>query len=536
MPEVDAGVKYEWVPRRWMNTRSVALTPDDPAMGEYYGQGLIRGHNTLIEMSPRKLKPFTNLPANHLMHFAWRINYNFYIVLSKTAAQTSLSVGFYNTATATYTAQTFVPAGDLIIGTVKPEMVASTLSGPYYFTSFSHGLLKITGGNVTQVTSATTLQTVSQHISRLVGLTSDASYATIKYSVPGNFDDWTTTANGAGSVTLILNNEALRGLRVVGNTLVILGNRSIFIGYPTGVTSPPYRIEQILSNSDVLQDSRTLVQHENTLYYKGATNIYKFENYKQEAIDQGQLFNVFKRLTANIMSGGVCYNLREMGVNLEGERFIEEPHYILFPVTVFQDSAQPPMFFNIKRQEWANCFGTQNFRLSDDTVVNNAFVDLVEPLQSDFGLNEPLELIHQTDQRNLEYISNGPSSAHATIVKLYSPEMQVGDASKEYALNRILVKYSLTTSASDPASKLIRFNINCVHRITNEVTTGFIDVNLKTTTVNNRPREQWINLANKNLTGNFFRLDIEYTQVVTYRMEWHAIEFYFAEAGDLVDQ
>jgi hypothetical protein len=160
------------------------MNPEDPAMQEYYGYGWSLGNNTLVETSPRKKRTFADLPANHELHYLWKYANGSYVAAHKLNASASLTISFLGSPTG-YTAQTFVPAGNLVLGFSKPYMVAIPAANVFYFTSSSHGLLKISGGNVTQVTGATTLRTVVQHLSRLVGISTDNNQARIQYSVPG---------------------------------------------------------------------------------------------------------------------------------------------------------------------------------------------------------------------------------------------------------------------------------------------------------------------------------------------------------------
>src|SRR5688572_27064133 len=529
MPEE---LKVTWQPRTWLQARSVVTTDNDPAMTFYTGASWLLGLNTLVEMSPRKQKPFPNLPANHEIYWMWKSTANSYLVMSKTAAAATFSLVYLTTSS--YTAITFAPTGNLGIALKKPHLVLQglTVSNTYYFTRVSHGLCKIVGTNCTQVTGATTLLTVLQHLSRLLGISSDNNQARIQYSVPGDWDDWTTTTDGAGSIDLLLNNEVLVDIKVVDNVLVILGNRSIFIGYPTGVTSPPYRIEQILSHSDVVQDSRTVCQYDNTLYYRGATSIYRYEKFQQTDIGSDQLLNMLRTSTsANFMSGVITYNMRETDVSLPGERFVENVHYVLLPVTLFQITTQVPIAYNIKKGIWESFCNTQHIDLSDLLTKNNGFFEIVTPMMSDHSLNNPMEIVHWRRDR-VEYFTNGTDLTASLVVTIGCPLFAVGDVSRNYRLERIMFKYSLTTGdLTPPQVKVYNFDIRCM-RNTNEEVTNFLPVSLYTVFNNTRPRTQWINLAHLDVTGQFFTLDISFNQDPTYRLEFHEMSFYFTDAGE----
>ena len=527
----STSVKVTWAPRKWINTRPGVIVQNDSGMEQYTGYGFTLGWNCLIESTPRKQGVFLDLPAGEQIEWLFKIAPTSYLALHKTAIAPSLTVSFLTRPNG-YVPQVFVPAGNLGIGLRRSYMVWNANAATYYFTSTSHGLLKVAAGSVTQVAGATTLITVVQHLSRLVGISTVGGSTRIQYCVPGNWDDWTTTTNGAGSIDLLMNGENLVDIRVINNVLVILSQKSIYIGYPTGVTNPPYRIEQILSHSDVCMDSRTVVQYENSLYYKGATSVYRFNNFKQEDIGYPQLFSMYRSANvANILSAVISYNIRETDLNLAGERFKEDPHYCLIPSTAFQLTTQLPMFYNIREGLWQPIIGTQHIDAGSGLATNNGFFDLVVPEIAGSQLNAPFEAIHYLRDR-VEWFSNGSNLTAYPICLLQSPEIQVGDPYRVYRLDRIMVKYALTTSDNTGPAFTYSMTVNCINRTNTEVTTGAMNVVLDTNFLTNRIRTAWINLADKNLIGQFYKIDFSFNQDPTYRLEIHEFELYFGDAGD----
>jgi hypothetical protein len=372
------------------------------------------------------------------------------------------------------------------------------------------------------VASTAGMYWLKAHLTRLVGL---KATNTLAWTVAGTYSDWATTTLGAGSLVVDIANDSLIGLEVIKNQLVILSNKRVIMGYTTGMSLLPYRIEEYLGgdNGDVCAYGASIARFEDTLFYVGRNNIYRLQDGRQVPIGNREIIPQLLGHAAVLMThtGKIVNPLHHSNGTLLNHLRINEPHYIIVPTSIASSNIDLPVFaYNIYRDAWT----------------------LITPKYESVGsLNNYPTAFHDdyfNESRGIHYLNKNKRTIHRlskvvtsaafdNACAIQTPPMLVGEADRDYTLTRALVKYTLKLNGN-PTAPAVSFS-GSVKQSGTTVTFTPSQVFLSD---QEGPDQMWLDLLYARATGQYFSLTMNLVVNPPIELVITEVTFFFTEAGE----
>lgn len=333
---------------------------------------------------------------------------------------------------------------------------------------------------VTAIPGTTRADFLVKHLTRIVA----ALIRVVSWSIPADPSDWTSTGSGSADI-----GEDIFGLAVTDNYLTILCRNSVHYGFLTGSTSPTYRFERVLSDTDVCSDMHSVAQYGNAVFCRGWNGVYKIERGTIENIGE-PAWHIIRPFKANVFRGVVLHQWQDSTTARPNS---EDPHYVLFPVTD-QGGTQatvPVLAYNINKKVW-NAF------------YMGAAVNLAMAYVSRQHLHKGVEILGlNTDQISYFSTSTGTVSRNTS---LKSPVMEVDGPLQDYATDQLFIWYT------DTGQFTVSVTVTCLLNDTVQ-TLGPTSVTLGNSSATNRILKERVPI--RGITGQQFQIEISSTTAST---------------------
>jgi hypothetical protein len=275
--------------------------------------------------------------------------------------------------------------------------------------------------------SVTSPKWICVHLTRALAI--DNGNNTIYWCQPGDITDWTTAADGAGSVFL---NDAssLVALFVINGIVVAVGSSTIHYGYPTGTANPAYRWERRIFDTDICDTVGVpIVQHEDQLYMKGKRGFYKFEDGVLTDIGAGAWRNI--KGTNNTRPYHAIVTDRLNGASESSSEWPRKADtrcmFVPFKPSATAIATSQIFSYNIDAQSWEAFYSG---------IAANA--DWSSVYNVEYPLGIPHFMGYQTN--NINYFTtsaNGDDQLHS----IESAPLVMENPDRDYTVSRVLVTY-----------------------------------------------------------------------------------------------
>lgn len=330
--------------------------------------------------------------------------------------------------------QYFFPSASGVLGetTTAP-------AGPYGYASpfsASHAYFRLEG-----------------HLSRLVGANILTAPAKVGWCVAGNPFDWVGAGSGSADLIAEFGPEGIMGVKVVDNVLVLLGRKAIVFGYPTGVSTPAYRFETILRLTDGCVDPYSLAQFGRMLLYKGDRGIYKFENRQQSLISDVGMTKQLSGMYLTNYRGVIEHSYNAPNTAEPTWMLVPTPHYLLVPIKYHEGLAHSVLSYDLLQNSWSRLFVPRAHKT--DPPLSEYNIQYKWAASAAEGREPARMLTNNVDPFNVHVVDSYTTTTAGTQwarANAQSGSFQVGDSSRAYVLDRVLLTYRYMTPDLQPAN------------------------------------------------------------------------------------
>lgn len=506
-------IKITWTPRKFATT-----TRKINDMTIYGGYGWMLTLDGVEACLPKKLITFTGIPAGHELRYIYQTEdlTQSYALLQKLADST-LHVAYSTTPTNWSIFHS-------VFGLFKQDhsYVLLPRTPSIVYMSNYLGIHKFVWGAPPVVTAlfAPNGNNLLQHFSRLLCAGSDDSSSPfasrVAWSVPGNFDDWTGVGSGFTDLSLELGN--ITGMKLLDNQPVVLGE-SIVKGYTTGISTIPYRFERVVSYTDRVNPG-SIQCWQNLMFWCGRHGVYKYDG--RQIINIGRdIFKSISRL-ASINTPGVWTSMITYNPNMYVDQVTgawsnveNEPRYLLSSTT----GSSEILMYNILKDSWEIL--TKDPADGAGVILTRIFENIVPWQEGIPGVGVP-RFINDTGATAEYFTDNAPTYTQNSLI--VSTTFQVGEASKDYTLDRVLFKYSLDVQRS------ITVYIFYVESNISKTITKTITLQPSNTGGFEKIGQAWLDMDRP--VGQFFKIRVDLLGPPVCNFRIIEAEFFFSEAGE----
>lgn len=339
-----------------------------------------------------------------------------------------------------------------------------------------------------------------RHLNRIIS----GGSTTISWCVPGTITDWTTTASGAGSANI---GDPVRGLKIVDNKIVVLSDRAMQFGYPTGTLNPVYRFERVQTNTDVCHDVNSVAQYQDLLFYKGRSSIYMLKDGKQINIG-APIWHLIKDYRLRIFRGIVTSRFELAGTGQRPKS--SDMRYVLVPIRQSATTAaeMPILSYNIERDLW------ESFYLGAGVNADQAYVFVREAAADEgygyLGYNNNLVSNHSTSTGNT-----------SRTLSLKSPAINVEDHTRDYTSDSAYVWYT------DTGEVTLNFTLTAMLNNTEQTSTKSFSIG----TAGASGKIMKARIPVFGVTGQPFQAEISYSGTTTTPVCIHRVQVTMTDGG-----